>query len=89
MAFIARSGIGALVTPPEALASRMSAAPNSRPMSDGLIGAACICTTTSSAPGAAVVTLINDSSNTPVDLTRVRSWLPVRGPVADMGFSWA
>ena len=55
MAGMARSGMGAVATgrsavPPTASAARLPA-PNSRPMSDGLIGVACTWISTSSGPG--------------------------------------
>ena len=72
------SGTGAVTTGasrvPENLALLMSAAPNRRPMSDGLIGVASMRTTTSSGPGSATGTRASDSSSSaPSSFTSERS----------------
>jgi hypothetical protein len=58
MAFIAPAGTVAVITGccavPEVFALDMSAAPNSSPRSDGLMGVASTRTTTSSAAGSAI-----------------------------------
>ncbi len=81
IAFIAASGIFAVVTGaslvPEALAVVMSAAPIRSPRSDGLIGDASTRTTTSSGPGWGVDTLARDISSSPLFLISERSCSPV------------
>ena len=54
----------------------ISAPPNSRPRSDGLMGAASTFTTTSSGPGAGVSTCANDSSRTPSEVINERNCSP-------------
>ena len=58
---------------PDCLAVLMSAAPNRRPMSEGLMGAASTQTTTSSGLGTGVGTLTSESSSSPFARTRERS----------------
>ena len=92
IAFIAASGMRAVATvrsplPLTASVDR-SAAPNSRPMSDGLIGVASTRSTTSSAAGAGVATRASDSSSSPLSLTMERSWSPSRGVSTFMGFTF-
>ena len=58
---------------PDCLAVLMSAAPNSSPRSDGLIGLASTRTTTSSGGGAGIATLTSESSSSPFLLTSERS----------------
>ena len=86
MAFTARSGTVAVTTGscavPEYLAVAMSAAPNSSPMSEGLMGVACTCKTTSSAAGEGVGVLTSESSSSqwaPVCLISERSCSPCVG----------
>jgi hypothetical protein len=64
---------------PEAFAVRISAGPNSRPRSDGLIGAASMRTTTSSGPGSATSTGTRESSSWALAVIFERSWRDVRG----------
>jgi hypothetical protein len=77
MLFMARSEIGAVTTGPLALrlklALAMSAGPNSKPMSDGLIGVASTRTSTSFSAGAGTGTGASDSSSSPLALTSERS----------------
>ena len=81
MAFIAASGTLAVITGasfvPDALAVDISAAPTSRPRSDGLIGEASTRTTTSSGPGSGVGTLASEISSSPLFLISERSCSPV------------
>src|ERR1700722_6039767 len=81
MPFIAASGTSAVITgasfEPEALAVAISAAPIKSPRSDGLIGAASIRTTTSSADGSRVGTRSSDISSSPLFLISERSSSPV------------
>jgi hypothetical protein len=79
MARIPCVGTSATVTSPSTRAVDMSAAPTSRPRSDGLIGVAWIRTTISSGPGAATGTSTNDSSSRPSAVIRDRSCSPVAG----------
>ena len=58
---------------PLARAFVMSAPASSKPRSDGLMGAASIRSTTSSALGSAVATSASESSSSPVDFTSERS----------------
>ncbi len=93
IAFNARSGTRAVATVrsplPLDLRVSMSAAPNSRPMSDGLIGAASTRTTTSSGAGAGVSTLTSDSSSSPSGLISERSCKPLRVVLLLMAVSFA
>ncbi len=81
MARIAASGTFAVITGaslvPEAFAVVTSAAPISRPRSDGLIGEASTRTTTSSADGSGIGTLTSDISSSPLFLIIERSCSPV------------
>ncbi len=81
MARIAASGTFAVMTGaslvPDALAVDMSAAPTSRPRSDGLIGEASTRTTTSSGPGSGTGTLTREISSSPLFLISDRSCSPV------------
>ena len=61
------------VGPGSALAVDMSAAPSSRPRSDGLIGEASTRTSTSSAASAGISTLTSETSNSPLALISERS----------------
>jgi hypothetical protein len=69
MAFIAPSGIRAVATlrapVPELFNVSRSAAPNSSPISDGLMGAASTRTVTSSLAGAGVATVASAISSVP------------------------
>ena len=89
IAFIAASGMRAVATVrsplPRTASVARSAAPNRRPMSDGLIGVASTRSTTSSAAGAGVATRASESSSSPLSLTRERSWSPSGGRLAVMG----
>ena len=77
MLLIGPSGMLAVITGfaavPDCLAVLMSAAPNRRPMSEGLMGAASTRTTTSSGLGAGIGTLTSESSISPLARTRERS----------------
>jgi hypothetical protein len=81
MLFIARSGTCAVTTGragvPETRAVAISAAPNSRPMSDGLMGVASMRTMTSSAAGSGVGTSCSEISSSPSALMSERSCSPV------------
>ena len=81
MLFIARSGTCAVTTGragvPEARAVAISAAPNSNPMSDGLMGVASMRTMTSSAAGSGVGTSCSEISSSPSGLMSERSCSPV------------
>ncbi len=83
MALRARSGTLAVSSGrsalPEGCIVLMSAAPNSRPMSDGLMGAASRRSTTSLGPGSGVGTSTRDNSNSPVLLTSERNCRPLAG----------
>ena len=78
IAGIATAGTSATRTGPSGPSSRRaeprSAAPNKRPMSDGLIGLAWTCTRTSSAPGTGTGRLTSDTRNWPSAVISVRSW---------------
>src|SRR5580700_11483829 len=75
-----RSGIVALTTGRPASPPRLtvvtSAGPSRRPRSEGLIGAASMRTTTSSAAGSGVATGTSDSSSSPDAFTSERSCRP-------------
>ena len=77
IAFIAASGTVAVITGaslvPDALAVAMSAAPTSRPRSDGLIGVASTRTMTTSSAGSGVGTLASEISSSPLFLISERS----------------
>src|SRR5664279_2058646 len=77
MARMARSGIRAVTTGrsavPDTVAVLMSAAPNSRPRSDGLMGEASMRTRTSCGAGCGTVTSTSDTSSSPVDFTSERN----------------
>ena len=81
IAFIAASGTLAVMTGaslvPDAFAVVISAAPTSKPRSDGLIGEASTRTTTSSGPGSGTGTLASDISSSPLFLISERSCSPV------------
>lgn len=62
---------------PDTLAVDMSAAPSSRPRSEGFIGEASMRTSTSSGPGAGKATSASDSSSSPLALMRERSCSPM------------
>jgi hypothetical protein len=89
MLFIARSGTCALTTGragvPETRAVAISAAPNNRPMSDGLMGVASMRTMTSSAAGSGVGTSCSEISSSPSALMSERSWSPVGARESVMG----
>ena len=63
---------------PDAVAVLMSAAPNSRPMSDGLIGDASTRITTSSGAGSGTGVSTSDSSSSPLRLIVERNCRPLR-----------
>ena len=65
--------ITGLAAVPLATAVRMSAAPNSRPMSDGLIGVAWTRTTTSSGCGAGTAVSTSESCSSPSAVISERS----------------
>ena len=94
MAFISAGGTWARTTgrsaAPVTRAVDMSAAPNSSPMSDGLIGVASTRISTSSAAGCGTGTSCSDISSTPSALIRVRSWGAVAGRVmvVSRGVGW-
>ena len=81
MAFMPFSGMRAVTTGPcspwVTVAVLMSAAPNSRPMSEGLMGEASMRIRTSLSAGTGMGTLTSESSSSPVFLTRDRSWRAV------------
>lgn len=83
MAFISLSGMRALSTGraavPDSVTVPRSAAPNSSPRSDGLIGVACIRTSTSSGPGSGVGTSHSETSSSPLPRTNERSCSDVDG----------
>ena len=85
IAFIAASGIGGgddrALGRAASLRVVMSAAPNSRPRSDGLIGAASTRTSTSSGPGSGIATSASETSSSPPGLTSERSCRAVRASV--------
>src|SRR6059058_4514786 len=62
---------------PETFAVDMSAPPNISPRSEGLTGDASTRTTTSSALGSGIGTLVSESSRMPSFLTVDRNWSPV------------
>ena len=64
-----------------------SAAPNSRPMSDGLIGVASMRSTTSSAAGSGVAMRASESSSVPSSVMRVRICKPFAGTSSSMSFA--
>ena len=88
IAFIAPSGTRAVSTGsaavPDWMAVLMSAAPNSKPRSDGLSGAPSIRTNTSSGPNCGSGTLTRESSSSPLRLISERSCRPVVGSVVRM-----
>ena len=88
IAFMPASGTRAVTTGragvPDTAAVVMSAAPKSRPRSDGLIGAASSRTTTSSVPGVATVTSARLTSSSPDGVMRERSSRAVRSVEKDM-----
>ena len=71
------SGTGATSLASCSLASAMLAGPNSGPISDGLIGAASMRTTTSSGPGAGISTSAMPSSSWPSLVMVEKTCLPV------------
>ena len=77
MPFIAACGTRAVTTVPSplprAVSVARSAAPNSKPMSEGLIGVASTRSTTSSAAGSGVATRCSESSSSPFALMSERS----------------
>ncbi|MCY1223556.1 hypothetical protein D9M72_356850 [compost metagenome] len=81
----ARSGTVAVTTGrsavPEATAVLMSAAPKSRPRSDGFIGEASTRITTSWACGSGIGSSCRESSSSPLERTRERSWSAMGKPL--------
>src|SRR5690242_20731362 len=86
---MAASGMGAVTTgrsaDPLATAAAISAPPKSRPMSDGLSGAASTLMSTSSGPGSGTGTMSRNSSSIWSALTSDRSWSASAGICADIG----
>ena len=89
MPFMAASGTRAVITGrsavPDKRAVLMSAAPNSSPRSDGLMGDASMRTSTSSGPGRGTGTLASDTSSSPLRWMSERSWRAVRSLLRVMG----
>ena len=85
----ARSGTRAVALAdaplPDVASVSRSAAPNSKPMSDGLIGAASTRTTTSVGSGGATSTACSASSSSPLAWISERSCRPRWGMEVDMG----
>ena len=90
MAFIALSGMRAVTTGrsavPETCIVLMSAAPNSSPRSEGLIGVASMRTSTSSAAARATGTLCSETSSSPLLRTSERSCSAVDGMLMNRSF---
>lgn len=94
IAFIPRSGMLAVTTGPVAVSAKravlMSAAPKSRPISEGLIGAASTRIRTSLAAGTGTGISTSDSSSSPLGRTSERSCravvFPSVGILVSMGW---